>query len=375
VADEKAPKSRKAHSEPPSSISGEFVRRAEDQREPFRPRSTKRRALSPRSPEPEDPAELLLEGRLPSSPRDEEQTLRSARAPQRIRMSLRMRRVAAGSSPGGAQLSPQDQIVLRLGGQVFEVPTGGDVLAGRSSACAIALADRLCSRHHAVFSRAQDGSVFVRDLGSSNGTYVNGVRIQCAHRLAPSDWITLGNETLELCVSSVAQQPLRPTVPARPQPDSKPRSSRSSAKTDPGSEILSLASLAATSAGKVSTTPPADVARKPLDALLLRVDQGQAIAESEARMGALVALHLARGSGDAAWLDYAFQLYSSLSAPLPAELIERLRDVLASLGPPRLPSLQRYLELLQLRQEGFDAAQRELVTQLRALHAELSAGS
>jgi hypothetical protein len=375
VVDEKAPKRRDARTEPDSSVSGEFVRRPAGEREPFRPKSTKRRALPPQASAEEDLGELELEGGQPSSQQDEEQTLRSARAPQRIRMSLRMRRVAAGSPQASAELRPLDQIVVRLGGQVFEVPTGGEVLAGRSTGCAIFLNDRLCSRQHAVFSRAPDGSVRVRDLGSTNGTYVNGVRILAEQRLAPSDWITLGNETLELCVASAAPQPQRPTVPACPQPDSKPRSSRSTAKTDPGSEILSLASLAATSGGKGSITPPADVARKPLDALLRRIDQGQQIAEADARMGALVALHLARGSGDAAWLDYAFRLYSALPAPLPAALIERLREVLASLRPRKLPSLRRYVELLELRRGDFDAAQRELVTQICSLHAELNAGS
>ena len=374
MADEKAPKSRDARTEQDRSVSGEFVRRADAEQEPFRPKSTKRRALHPQASDEDELGEPELEGGLPRSKQEEEQTLRSARAPQRIRMSLRMRRVAAGSAPGVTELRAQDQIVVRLGAQVFEVPTGGEVLAGRSAECAIFLNDRLCSRRHALFSRAPDGSVRVRDLGSSNGTYVNGVRIQAEHRLAPSDWITLGNETLELCVSGAAQQPQRPTVPACPQPDSKPRSSRSTAKTDPGSEILSLASLAATSGGKVSITPPADVARKPLDALLRRIDQGQQIAESDARMGALVALHLASGSGDSAWLDYAFRLYSALPAPLPLELIERLREVLASLRPRKLPSFRRYAELLELRREDFDTGQRGLVTQLCALYADMKAG-
>lgn len=356
--------------QPDSSVSGEFARQTDGERAPFRPKSTKRRALPGRIPAeeiaPESGAEL-------SNATPEEQTLRSVRAPQRIRMSLRMRRVAAGSAADSSPaLRPEDRVGLRLAGRVFELALGQELLAGRSFACGIPLGDRLCSREHAVFSRTQDGSVSVRDLGSTNGTYVNGVRLQAEHRLAPSDWITLGNETLELCVSNVAQEPLRPTIPARP--DSKPRSSRSTAKTDPGSEILSLASLAATSAGKVSTTPPADVARKPLDALLQRVDQGQQIAESDARTGALVALHLARGSGDAAWLDYAFRLYSALPAPLPPELIERLGEVLAHVRPRKLASFRRYVELLELRRGDFDPAQRELITQICALHARLRDG-
>ena len=374
MADEKSkPRSAGQPAQPDRAVSGEFVRQKDGDGEPFRPKSTKRRALQARgggeTTAPENEGEL-------SDSTTEEQTLRSVRAPQRVRMSLRMRRVAAGSSADSAPaLRPQDRVALRLAGRVFEVPFEEELIAGRSVACGIPLGDRLCSREHAAFRRTEDGGVLVRDLDSTNGTYVNGVRLQAAHRLAPSDWITLGNETLELCVSSVAQQPQRPTIPARPQPDSKPRSSRSTADTDPGSEILSLASLAITSAGKVSITPPADVARKPLDALLLRVDQGEQIAESDARMGALVALHLARGSGDAAWLDYAFRLYSALPAPLPPELIERLREVLASIRPSKLASFRRYVELLELRREDFAAAQRELVTQLCSLHANLQTGS
>jgi len=122
VADEKAPKSRDARTEQDRSVSGEFVRRADAEQEPFRPKSTKRRALHPQASDEDELGEPELEGGLPRSKQEEEQTLRSARAPQRIRMSLRMRRVAAGSAPGVTELRAQDQIVVRLGAQVFEVP-------------------------------------------------------------------------------------------------------------------------------------------------------------------------------------------------------------------------------------------------------------
>ena len=47
------------------------------------------------------------------------------------------------------------------------------------------------SRRHTAFERA-DNTVIVRDLGSTNGTFVNGARIDRPHRLAPGDRIDVG---------------------------------------------------------------------------------------------------------------------------------------------------------------------------------------
>lgn len=61
-----------------------------------------------------------------------------------------------------------------LGGRVY--PLGSTVLIGRSSECDISLAVAHLSRRHAsLFVR--DGLLYVKDLGSANGTYLNGVRV------------------------------------------------------------------------------------------------------------------------------------------------------------------------------------------------------
>ncbi|RIK97376.1 MAG: hypothetical protein DCC71_21740 [Proteobacteria bacterium] len=56
--------------------------------------------------------------------------------------------------------------------------TGDVVVAGRSSDCDVVLAQDEVSRRHARFERV-DGRYEVRDLGSVNGTFVNGRRIEC----------------------------------------------------------------------------------------------------------------------------------------------------------------------------------------------------
>jgi Protein of unknown function (DUF3662)/FHA domain len=68
------------------------------------------------------------------------------------------------------------------------------VTIGRLPECAIALDDPNVSRRHAQIRRDGPYAVVV-DLGSTNGTKVNGVVVR-EQRLAPGDTITIGTTTL-----------------------------------------------------------------------------------------------------------------------------------------------------------------------------------
>ena len=68
--------------------------------------------------------------------------------------------------------------------------TSGHVLLGRSSACQLVFADDTVSRRHAEL-RIVEGRWMLRDLGSSNGTWVNGRRVVEAEVTA-GDEIVLG---------------------------------------------------------------------------------------------------------------------------------------------------------------------------------------
>jgi len=79
------------------------------------------------------------------------------------------------------------------------------VLLGRSRSCQLRLAETDASRRHAEIS-ARDGGFVIRDLGSTNGTYVNGERIE-EHQLEPGDRIQIGSEKITFC--RVAAEPER----------------------------------------------------------------------------------------------------------------------------------------------------------------------
>ena len=67
------------------------------------------------------------------------------------------------------------------------------VTLGRELGNRVVLADTQVSAHHAVVQRGPDGPI-VRDLGSTNGTSVNGDRIDGSRLLRHGDEVSLGGE-------------------------------------------------------------------------------------------------------------------------------------------------------------------------------------
>lgn len=63
--------------------------------------------------------------------------------------------------------------------------------------CDIIINDGLVSRRHASFS-ANDGQIVIEDLGSTNGTRVNGCCVQTRTTLSPTDTVTIGETSLKV---------------------------------------------------------------------------------------------------------------------------------------------------------------------------------
>lgn len=72
-------------------------------------------------------------------------------------------------------------------------------LIGREQDCQLRPNSDMVSRHHCVFS-VDDFSVRLRDLGSTNGTLVNGEKIRRETVLEPGDRIVIGNLEFEYTV-------------------------------------------------------------------------------------------------------------------------------------------------------------------------------
>ena len=79
------------------------------------------------------------------------------------------------------------------GGRAGEhfIPQAARTTIGRSPENDIFLDDVTVSRKHAIFERRADGSWFIRDVGSLNGTYVNGEQVD-ETKLASGDQVQIG---------------------------------------------------------------------------------------------------------------------------------------------------------------------------------------
>ena len=83
----------------------------------------------------------------------------------------------------------------RVSGQDFPL-TRPETRIGRQSDCEISIPDQSISRLHA-WVRQVPGGYTIEDAQSSNGTWVNGVRLSDPYRLAPRDVIRVGNAAFD----------------------------------------------------------------------------------------------------------------------------------------------------------------------------------
>lgn len=87
-------------------------------------------------------------------------------------------------------------------GSVFPIPPDGLTLGrGTRSDNPLSGDDKL-SRSHAAITRDYRGGMFVEDLASTNGTLLNGVRIDGPQRLHAGDTIKLGESELQVIEGS-----------------------------------------------------------------------------------------------------------------------------------------------------------------------------
>jgi pSer/pThr/pTyr-binding forkhead associated (FHA) protein len=77
------------------------------------------------------------------------------------------------------------------------VPLKESLTVGRAATCDVAIRDTYVSNVHARLYQ-RDGSWWLEDLGSTNGTYMNRTRVQQPTAIGPGDEVKLGKATLEL---------------------------------------------------------------------------------------------------------------------------------------------------------------------------------
>ncbi len=98
--------------------------------------------------------------------------------------------------PGGATpAASHPHAAFRLVGDsiTFDLSAEGEYVVGREAACDLPIPDATVSRRHATLI-VREGALLIRDDGSTNGTYLNGARLEpsAKHTLQPGDKLQLG---------------------------------------------------------------------------------------------------------------------------------------------------------------------------------------
>ena len=117
-----------------------------------------------------------------------------------------------------------------------QVPLGEPLVLGRDPGVELVLADVQVSRRHARISPKGAGAV-VEDLGSSNGTFVNGAQLHAPALAGPGDDVLLGVTVVEIrslaqiarapsagrpVPAAIAAQPVAAPQPPPPPPSATP---------------------------------------------------------------------------------------------------------------------------------------------------------
>ena len=93
-----------------------------------------------------------------------------------------------------------------------QTPLEGSIEIGREGSTGLALDDEQASRRHARVA-AQGDTATVEDLGSTNGTYLNGQPIEGERTLRPGDRLRVGLTVFELRTSADVQRQPSAVIP------------------------------------------------------------------------------------------------------------------------------------------------------------------
>jgi hypothetical protein len=219
----------------------------------------------------------------------------------------------------------------------------GSLLIGRLPECDICLNDDLVSRMHARIS-VQDDAVFIEDLHSTNGIYINRARVQQQIKACEGDRLLIGST--ELSIFQAQQKPresrsvprlsrapysevARMPPPVRDSAESRPTAPPPPAPTTTRSNALQLiGGLADRLAADGSLQEAAEVLSEHLKGIQRGAIAGLGVTDSQVACASQYALKLARWTSRVGWVEYVIELHLSASVLMTESVLSELEVAL-----------------------------------------------
>lgn len=264
----------------------------------------------------------------------------------------------------------------------------GSLLIGRLPECDVLLQDNLVSRMHARLS-VQGDSVVVEDLHSTNGVYVNGLRVGHSAVLREGDRILIGTTEFSLFEArdsslqrlrvaspyaelsedrvtppAPAPRPAAPAVPLR-----VPRKAENVPSTARADALKMIGGLADRLAATGNLEEAAQVLSGHLRRILKGANSGLVVTPDVAASASHHALTLARWTRQPLWADYVVELHLSARLVMNAVTLASFEDVISRLDFDRM-LLGYYVDGLASRSHRFEPDELRRVERLRFLASE-----
>jgi pSer/pThr/pTyr-binding forkhead associated (FHA) protein len=220
------------------------------------------------------------------------------------------------------------------------MPQGTTIVVGRTPECDVVLAnDMSVSRKHAKFV-AGENAITVEDVGSRNGTLVNGDAVSGTRELRTLDRVLVGGHVFQVLDAREAGRTLR----ERPR---APRSSGAPAANDeePTGAQTPTELLTACSAELArGDLPKAEILGHRLAGTISIALSGPRPPEpAQLARATEIWLELARVRADGIWIDYVLDAHGRARRVLPAQAVETIARVLPHMRLTGRGSLGKYV--------------------------------
>jgi len=274
-------------------------------------------------------------------------------------------RTYTSDRPRALQLKAPIVVVTPFG--EFEHERGGLVI-GRADDANIVLDDPLISRAHVRLLVQADETVIVEDLHSTNGVFVNGVRLsRPTSRLQEGDRLLIGTTEVSIFSSRASatipiehysaevlrRPPPVKDITAAPSPRVDVKPARPPvAVTDRSNAVELVGNLARRLMGNGRGPEAVRLLTDHLNNVLLGASAGLSVPDAVLEHASEHAVELFHWTKRAAWLDYVFQLHLACQRVPSALSLDVIEDVACPKGAIDHELLDYFLSSLQARASG-----------------------